>query len=231
MIHSRNSIIIYGSQWSIQKNTIVIILLIIIICKDLINISELYQIIIYNQLIIVFIIMACVNIFVYILWIYGDITYMEKWFINNDTNWQDRPVSIILSGFSHKNFFHLIENLISLFYILSEIYESFGLFKITTVYIIGIVSSNFYSMHKNISTLGSSGAIYCLEGANLIINKALFIDIIINGIRYFIWNKYIVARFYKINHWSHLSGLLTGVILGVCMYYNIYEIKDMIIDV
>jgi membrane associated rhomboid family serine protease len=146
---------------------------------------------------------------------------------------------VITSGFIHKDFPHLIFNMLSLYffgpnleYIFSVIFGSLGPVYFVLLYLLGVVVSDLPTLlkHRNnpgYNSLGASGAVSAVIFACILfdplMNLYLYFAIPIKG---FIFAAlYIVYSYVSskrsgdgINHDAHLYGALFGVLFCIVLY-------------
>jgi membrane associated rhomboid family serine protease len=146
---------------------------------------------------------------------------------------------LITSGFIHKDFAHLIFNMLSLFffgpnleYYFGEIFGPLGSAYYVALYILGVVVSDLPTVlkHRNnpgYNSLGASGAVSAVifacilfdPLANLYIYFAIPIKGFIFAAIYLIYS-YVSAKRSRdgINHDAHLYGALFGILFCIVLY-------------
>lgn len=148
---------------------------------------------------------------------------------------------LITSGFIHKDYAHLIFNMLSLYffgpnleYIFSVIFGSVGSVYYILLYVLGVVVSDLPTLlkHRNnpgYNSLGASGAVSAVIFACILfdplMNLYLYFAIPIKGFIFaglYIIYSYISSRRAQdgINHDAHLYGALFGVAFCIVLYPN-----------
>ncbi len=131
---------------------------------------------------------------------------------------------LVSSVFFHANVLYLFSNIIGLFLFgfIIENNQYISTFKYLIIYLISGIVANIFSLFLlplDMKSQGSSGAIFGLIGiifVNMSIkNKSSFILTILY-ILFFLLSSLSP----DINIWSHLFGLLTGIIIGIIIYFS-----------
>jgi membrane associated rhomboid family serine protease len=146
---------------------------------------------------------------------------------------------LLTSGFIHKDFTHLIFNMLSLYffgpnleYIFSAIFGSLGSFYYVLMYVLAIVVSDIPTLikHRNnpgYNSLGASGAVSAVIFACILfdplMNLYLYFAIPIKGFIFavlYIVYSYISSKRSQdgINHDAHLYGALFGILFCIVLY-------------
>jgi membrane associated rhomboid family serine protease len=145
----------------------------------------------------------------------------------------------ITSGFIHKDYAHLIFNMLSLYffgpnleYIFSAIFGSLGSVYFVLLYVLGVIVSDVPTLlkHRNnpgYNSLGASGAVSAVIFACILfdplMNLYLYFAIPIKGFIFaalYIVYSYISSKRSRdgINHDAHLYGALFGVLFCIVLY-------------
>lgn len=127
---------------------------------------------------------------------------------------------LLTSSFLHVTIDHFLFNIFAL-YILGKFTESlYGKFHLLIAYCLtGMLSSLFSLMFviEGIS-LGASGAVYGLLGiiiVHLLVHGRINLKLIIQIALIFVLISVFAQLFANINHFAHIGGLVSGVLLGV----------------
>lgn len=127
---------------------------------------------------------------------------------------------LLTSSFLHVSIDHFLFNIFAL-YILGKFTESlYGKFRLLIAYCLtGILSSLFSLMFviEGIS-LGASGAVYGLLGiiiVHLLVHGRINAKLLIQIALIFIIISVFSQMFANINHFAHIGGLISGVLLGI----------------
>lgn len=188
-----------------------------------------------------------------ITYIFIGITVLVSWYGFNQTNvirqfimnpylinTRDQYYRFISSGFIHRDFIHLLWNMISLYFFGSIVEQAFkiifgdvkGSLYFIVLYLLGIIVSDIptYFKHKNnpgYNALGASGGVASVIFVSIILlplNKiclyfALCVPGFILGIGYLIYSYYHGRKSTdNINHDAHLYGALFGLVFCIIMY-------------
>ena len=135
---------------------------------------------------------------------------------------------ILTSMFLHSDFEHLINNMLVLFFVGDNVERAAGKVKYLLIYfgsgIIAGLASMGYNMikHRNILSIGASGAIFGVVGAMgyiLLINKGRLEDISSRQVILFIiFSLYGGIANANIDNAAHIGGLLGGIVLAIILY-------------
>jgi len=155
-------------------------------------------------------------------------------------NTQNQYYRFVTSGFIHKDFIHLLWNMITLYFfgsLVEEIFRAvFGAFKgnmyFIALYLLGIIVSDLptYFKHRTnpgYNALGASGGVSSVVFVSIIflpLNEiclyfALCVKGFILGILYLIYSYFYGRKTSStINHEAHLYGALFGIVFCIVMY-------------
>jgi membrane associated rhomboid family serine protease len=146
---------------------------------------------------------------------------------------------LIASGFAHHSFFHLLFNMMTLYYFGPTVEMLYGRLGFAAIYLLSIVGGNLFTMvtHRNnlnYSALGASGGLFgvvfafvwMLPDARLAL---FFIPVFIPGWLFAIiicWISMILSQLPRaheagISHEGHLGGAITGAL--VALFFHIPE--------
>ena len=133
-----------------------------------------------------------------------------------------QPWTMITSMFVHAGFWHILCNMISLYFLGSFVLRLVGEGKFLTTYFLGGIAGNilFYIFlrHSGIPGIGASGAIFALGGALAMMTPKVPVFIFFIPIPVPLWIAiivFLVISFIPGVAWqAHLGGLLLGLIAG-----------------
>ncbi len=146
---------------------------------------------------------------------------------------------VLTSGFIHKDYAHLIFNMLSLYffgpnleYIFSQIFGAAGSIYFVALYILGVIVSDIPTLikHRNnpgYNSLGASGAVSAVIFACILFaplqDLYLYFAIPIKGFIFaaiYLVYSYISSKRSRdgINHDAHLYGALFGVLFCIVLY-------------
>ena len=158
----------------------------------------------------------------------------------------------ITSGLLHGDFYHLLWNMLSLYFFGSvvEVYFSYifgeaGSWYFISFYVLAVIVSDVptyfkHTKHPGYNSLGASGGVAAVIFASIIFQPlqpiclyfVICIPGFILGIAYLIWSYYKgKAANDNINHEAHLYGALFGLLFCIVMYpgallHFIQQLKD-----
>ena len=132
------------------------------------------------------------------------------------------PWTIITCMFTHQDFFHLLTNMIALYFFGSFLNRIVGLkYFLITYFVGGIISGVFVLLlsSSNSMTIGASGAVYALGGALAVIAPNIKVFIFPIPIPMPLWVAILIGFLILIPiswiSWQgHLGGLIFGLIIG-----------------
>lgn len=154
----------------------------------------------------------------------------------------DRLYSLITSGLIHKDWAHLLVNMLSYFFFAFPLertfvqYSSWGHVQFGVLYIISLIMSDISSIIKHkehfwFNSLGASGAVCAVVFSYILfypMNKMIILPIPfpIPAVLYgflFLGYCYYAARNSRdsINHDAHFYGALTGLLITIIFYPDI----------
>jgi membrane associated rhomboid family serine protease len=143
---------------------------------------------------------------------------------------------LIASGFAHHSFFHLLFNMMTLYYFGPTVEMLYGRLGFAVIYVISIVGGNLFTMvtHRNnlnYSALGASGGLFgvvfafvwMLPDARLAL---FFIPVFIPGWLFAIiicWISMVLSQLPRaaeagISHEGHLGGAVSGALVALLFH-------------
>lgn len=130
---------------------------------------------------------------------------------------------LISSTFLHGGLIHLFFNMVTLFYIGSQIEVYFGKIRYLVIYFISGLGASMLSSTVSPGTVsvGASGAIFGLFGALLIFalrnKEKVGSGTIKNIITIIVLNLYIGLTTSNIDNWAHIGGVVTGLLTSIIL--------------
>ena len=146
--------------------------------------------------------------------------------------------TVILSGFLHADFFHLLFNMVTFYAFAFGLQWRIGPVLFLLLYALGLVMSEWetYRRHRNdpeYATLGASGAISAVLFASIVYNPTsslylMFIPVPIPAwlfaIGYLAYTYYSARNAHdRINHDAHFGGALVGLLFVAVTEPSAYE--------
>ncbi|MCD2136888.1 rhomboid family intramembrane serine protease [Salinicoccus halitifaciens] len=135
---------------------------------------------------------------------------------------------LLTSTFMHSGVEHFLFNITALF-VLGKFVESlYGKWRMLLTYVLtGTLASLFSLMFlTDAVSLGASGAVYGLLGVivvHLLLNKSLGYKLLSQVALALVAIAVLSSLFSNVNHYAHLGGLISGLLLGVL--YNPYRLQ------
>lgn len=135
---------------------------------------------------------------------------------------------LLTSTFMHSGVEHFLFNITALF-ILGKFVESlYGKWRLLLTYVLtGTLASLFSLMFlTDAVSLGASGAVYGLLGVivvHLLLNKSLSYKLLAQVAMALVAIAVLSSLFSNVNHYAHIGGLISGLLLGVL--YNPYRLQ------
>lgn len=131
--------------------------------------------------------------------------------VNEGFWWQ-----LVSSMFVHFGIFHLLFNMIALYYFGSIIEYAYGKFRFLMIYFASGIAGNvatYFLLPYNVLSGGASGAIFGLLGAYVILSRN------VGGLGaaaiYALWVFLASSIIPGVNIIAHLVGLISGIICGI----------------
>lgn len=144
--------------------------------------------------------------------------------------------TVITSGFIHKDFTHLLFNMMSYFFFAFALEDRIGHLQFGVLYFISLIVSDIPSIIKHKDnygyySLGASGAISAVVFAAIMYDPTAIFNIMfipipiwafVYGILYLVYCTYASKHSHDaINHDAHLYGALTGIVLAVVFDHTV----------
>jgi len=124
---------------------------------------------------------------------------------------------LVTAGFLHDGLFHILINMVSLWFVGSALEPAIGRVNFLAVYFVSLLAGSFGALwfQPQIPTLGASGAIFGIFGALIIVARARGIPIWRSGLGYvLVFNLLFSLSVRGISIGDHLGGLVAGLITG-----------------
>jgi membrane associated rhomboid family serine protease len=141
--------------------------------------------------------------------------------------------TLITSGFIHKDWMHLLFNMLSYYFFAFQLEATIGHWQFGLLYIASLILSDMPSVvkHKNdfwYHSLGASGAVSAVVFSAILFNPVakmyimplpITIPAVLFGILYLVYCSY-ASKYSRdnINHDAHLFGALSGLMITIIMY-------------
>ena len=142
----------------------------------------------------------------------------------NPASFSSRPWTIITSLFIHGGFWHIIANMITLYFFGRNVLRLVGENKLLAVYFIGGIVGNILFMFMLLESpftmvVGASGAIFALGGALAVMRPKLRVLVFPIPVPLPLWvvviGASVILSFVPNIAWqAHLGGLIVGLIGG-----------------
>jgi membrane associated rhomboid family serine protease len=124
---------------------------------------------------------------------------------------------ILTSGFLHDGLFHILVNMLSLYFVGSVLEPAIGRVNFAAIYFASLLAGSFGALlfSPDIPTVGASGAIFGIFGALIVVAYRRGIPIWQSGLGFvLVFNLVFSVSFRGISIGGHLGGLLAGLITG-----------------
>jgi rhomboid protease GluP len=148
-------------------------------------------------------------------------------FLNVHAVLKERQVyRLVTMMFLHIEFYHLLFNCMALYYIGQYVERFFGHKRFLLIYLLGGIGGSILSLYVGANSLGASGAIMAIWGAELVFwyqHRKLFGSVAMQHLR---WTGFVLLFNFvvglaansqgtaNINNIAHLGGLVGGVVLA-----------------
>ncbi|HEY0042408.1 MAG TPA: rhomboid family intramembrane serine protease [Flavisolibacter sp.] len=147
---------------------------------------------------------------------------------------------IITSGFLHNTWMHLIFNMLALYFFGSSLEPLVGPIQLLLIYFITLVGGNLLALyihrgHGDYSSVGASGAVNGIIFSSIAIAPSMgigffFLPLSIPawafGLAYILFSIYgIKANWGNSGHAAHLGGALTGMLLTIALYPDVFSVN------
>jgi membrane associated rhomboid family serine protease len=124
---------------------------------------------------------------------------------------------LLTVGFLHDGLFHILVNMLSLYWLGMALEPAIGSVNFAAVYLASLLAGSFGALlfSPGIPSVGASGAIFGIFGALIVIAYRRGISIWQSGLGFvLVLNLVISFTFRGISIGAHLAGLLAGLIAG-----------------
>jgi membrane associated rhomboid family serine protease len=124
---------------------------------------------------------------------------------------------IVTGGFLHDGFFHILVNMVSLYFVGMVLEPAIGHVNFAAVYFVSLLAGSFGALlfQPIVPTVGASGAIFGIFGALIVVAYHRGIPIWQSGLGLvLVFNLLISFTFSGISVGGHLGGLVAGLICG-----------------
>jgi membrane associated rhomboid family serine protease len=125
---------------------------------------------------------------------------------------------LVSSGFLHDGIFHILVNMVSLYFVGSALEPGIGQLKFGVIYVVSLLGGSFGALlfSPGIPTIGASGAIFGIFGALIVVARARGISIWQSGLGFFLLlNLFLSVSIRGIALGGHIGGLVAGLICGL----------------
>lgn len=160
--------------------------------------------------------------------------YLEKYsFQIDEILFRKDYKRLITSGFLHVGWWHLIFNMLTLYWFSGSLEDEMGVAKIATVYFGSLVAGNLLALyihrnHDDYSAVGASGAVSGLIFASIALFPGMKLSLMVvpvfipawaYAILFFLFTIYgIKSQRDNIGHEAHLGGGIAGMLIGLAFY-------------
>jgi membrane associated rhomboid family serine protease len=124
---------------------------------------------------------------------------------------------IVTGGFLHDGLFHILVNMLSLYFVGSVLEPAIGSINFAAIYFVSLLAGSFGALlfQPLVPTVGASGAIFGIFGALIIVAYHRGIPIWQSGLGFvLVLNLIFSVTFAGISIGGHLGGLVAGLICG-----------------
>ena len=124
---------------------------------------------------------------------------------------------IVTSGFLHAGVFHILVNMLSLYFVGSVLEPAIGSINFAATYFVSLLAGSFGALlfEPRAPTVGASGAIFGIFGALIVVAYHRGIPIWQSGLGFvLVLNLLFSVTFSGISIGGHLGGLIAGLICG-----------------
>lgn len=143
---------------------------------------------------------------------------------------------IVTGAFLHASILHIGVNMLSLWFLGRFIEEVLGSPRMLLVYVVSMIVSGLgvvYFSAPYIPTIGASGAIFGLFGALFAIGLKLGrpgMQLVRDNVGILILNLVITFAVPMISWQAHVSGLVTGFVLTLLIFYPPRRVQPVVVD-
>jgi membrane associated rhomboid family serine protease len=124
---------------------------------------------------------------------------------------------IVTGGFLHDGLFHILVNMLSLYFVGSVLEPAIGSINFAAIYFVSLLAGSFGALlfQPLVPTVGASGAIFGIFGALIVVAYHRGIPIWQSGLGLvLVLNLIFSVTFAGISIGGHLGGLIAGLICG-----------------
>jgi membrane associated rhomboid family serine protease len=125
---------------------------------------------------------------------------------------------LVTSGFLHDGIFHILVNMVSLYFVGGALEPGIGQLRFGVIYGVSLLAGSFGALlfSPGIATIGASGAIFGIFGALIVVARSRGISIWQSGLGFFlILNLFLSVTVRGIALGGHIGGLVAGLICGL----------------
>jgi membrane associated rhomboid family serine protease len=125
---------------------------------------------------------------------------------------------LLTVGFLHDGLFHILINMVSLYWVGAVLEPAIGSINFSAVYLTSLLAGSFGALlfSPNVPSVGASGAIFGIFGALIVVAYRRGIPIWQSGLGFvLVLNLVISFTFRGISIGAHLGGLIAGLIAGL----------------
>jgi membrane associated rhomboid family serine protease len=125
---------------------------------------------------------------------------------------------LVTSGFLHDGLFHILINMVSLYWVGTVLEPAIGSVNFAAIYFASLLAGSFGALlfSPGVPTVGASGAIFGIFGALIVVAYRRGIPIWQSGLGFvLVLNLVISFTFRGISIGGHLGGLIAGLIGGL----------------
>ncbi|MCX6012488.1 MAG: rhomboid family intramembrane serine protease [Chloroflexi bacterium] len=147
--------------------------------------------------------------------------WLAVYFAINPLTFTSEPWTLITSMFVHAGFFHLLFNMLTLYFFGTYVILLLGERWFLFIYFLGGIAGGllYVLLGPNFSAVGASGAIFAIAGALAVIQPNLRVIIFPIPVPIPLWVDIIILMAlsflsYYVAWQAHLGGLLIGIIVG-----------------
>lgn len=163
---------------------------------------------------------------------FDDVIFFDKYKFQIGPIVNKEWVRMLTSGFLHVDFYHLLFNMLTLYFFADGVIAEFGIINFLIMYFLSLLggSALSYYYHQRdffYSAVGASGAVSGILFASILLYPFdslyfMFIPIpipaIVVGIGYLLYSVFgMKNQWGNIGHAAHLGGAATGLILSIAM--------------
>jgi membrane associated rhomboid family serine protease len=124
---------------------------------------------------------------------------------------------LITSGFLHDGFFHILINMVSLWFVGQALEPAVGRLNFGVIYVVSLLAGSFGALlFQPLSpTVGASGAIFGIFGALIVYARSRGISLWQSGLAWILLINVLLTVGYRgISLGGHLGGFIAGLITG-----------------